>query len=65
MTEHLDAAQGSQIADTTCHIEGVEHGGKGTEGIGTRGLNFAHHIHQDSTGLADSHLDLRALIISA
>ena len=52
MTEHLDAAQGSQIADTTCHIQGVEHGGKGTEGIGTGNLHFTHHIDHNGSGLS-------------
>ena len=53
-TEHLNVTQGSKVIDTTCHIQGMEHSGKGTESIGARSLNLAHHIDKNRTSLSNS-----------
>ena len=64
-TIYLDVTQGTEIADTTGTIQGVEHGSKGTEGIGTRGLYLAHHIDHDGTGLTNGELQVTAGILAA
>ena len=63
-TIDLDVTQGTEIVDTTGTIQGVEHGSKGTEGIGTRGLYLAHHIDHDRTGLTDGELQITAGILA-
>ena len=40
----------------------MEHGGKGTEGIGAWGGNLTHDVDTDGAGLTYRETDLRALI---
>ena len=57
-TEHLDVTQGTEGVHTTGHIQGMEHTGKGTEGVSTWGQHLTHHIDGDGAGLTNSHADL-------
>ena len=47
----LDIAERTQVADATSQIEGVEHGGKGRDGIGARRVDLTHNIDQEGVGL--------------
>ena len=58
LTVDLNGTECTEIADTACHIQGMEHSGKGTEGIGAGHLNLTHHINHNGTGLANSYLDI-------
>ena len=40
----------------------MEHGGEGTQGIGTGGLHLTHDVDQDGTGLTHRDIELAALI---
>ena len=61
----LDITQGTEIADTTCHVKGMEHSGESTEGIGAGGLDLTHDIHHDGACLSDIDIEATALIASA
>ena len=62
LTIDLDITQSSQIVGTTGHIQGMEHRGKSTQGIGTGGLDLTHHVDQDAAGVAQRQLQAAALI---
>ena len=64
MAIHLDTAERSQIADTTSHIECVEHRCKGTDGVSAWRLHLTHHINHDGTRLTKGGLDFRTLIVT-
>ena len=59
---NLDITQSTQVVDTTCHIQGMENGREGTEGIGAGSLDFTHDIDHQGTGLTHTHLQIAALI---
>ena len=54
---HLDGAERSDFSHTACHIEGMEDGGKRTEGVTSGYRHLAHHMNADGTGLSDAHTD--------
>ena len=64
-TIDLDVTQRTDIADTTSHIQGMEHSSKGTQRVSTGGLDLTHHIHHKRTGLTDRQLQAAAGITAA
>ena len=50
--EH-DLAKRTNVADTTCTVEGMENRGEGTQGIGARILHLAHDMHLDGARLTE------------
>ncbi len=64
-TENLDASQRSEVTDTACHIQGMEHSRESTQRIGTRNFDLTHHIHHDRTSLTHGHIDTGTTIARA
>ena len=61
-TEDLDVTKRTDAIDTTSHIEGMEDGSEGTEGIGARGCDLTHDIDADRAGLTNRQTNLGTLI---
>ena len=64
-SEDFHITECTDAVDTTCHIQGMEDGGKSTEGIGTRCYHLTHDVHHDRAGLTHRQTDLRTTITFA
>ena len=65
ITVHLDVTQRTKVVDTTCHIEGMEHGREGTEVVSTRCTYLTHHVNHDGAGVTHGQFDITAAIAGA
>ena len=64
-TEYLDVAQRTYVVGAACHVECIEHGGEGRQGVGARHAHLAHHVDHDGLGLSHGETHLRALVAAA
>ena len=49
---YLDVSQRTQVVRSTCHIQGMEHAGKGRQRICSWRFHLSHHVDHNRTGLS-------------
>ena len=59
---YLNITECTQIVGSSSHVEGMENGSEGREGIGSRSLYLTHHIDHDGFGLTHRQLDMAGRI---
>ena len=65
VAKHLDVTQRTQVVGAAGHVEGIEDGGKGRQGVGAWHAHLAHHVDHDSLGLPHGKFYLGTLIAAS